>query len=194
MNEGSIMTKLIFSSADSDHSEPPNSRPRGTVAQRPGSVDDFSDRRSSDDVFQDRIHSTPSPAITISRSTNTSAEDLGREPLKLDKSTSTADLSSFFDSDQESGSVFNSSPEADAFRWRDPGERLQDSSNLTDSTKVEFLQTQLKSLEKQSPKERRKYSHTQRYWTPPLVMQDYLNVNELQRASSSPSLYGKDRN
>ena len=169
------------------------------LSQRRGQgrqVDDYSNNNNNnsnnnneEDVFiaEDEPHKWSSTAIKVSKGTNTSTEDL-EEPCKIDKSTSTADLFSFNDSDQEGGSVSNSSPESDAFKWTEqsPGETYRGSPNLTDSTKVQNLQKLFQSVESQSSCKLRKFSSTA-----PLVVQSYLGVNELHRASSSPNLFGE---
>lgn len=103
-----------------------------------------------------------------------------------DKSTSTDDLESFDVKTESADSPANLS---DTEAEDNTCDVFQD-TNLTDATKVQFLQNQLLAIQSQSVQERRKFSENRRYWTDPMIANN-LGVNELHRASSSPSLLGE---
>jgi len=138
------------------------------------------------------------PPVKITKSISTSTDDI---VLKEDKSTSTDDLETFEDktesvessdtenNDKSVGSEFYSTSLNDESDNMCAGPEYQD-ANMTDATKVQFLQSQLFAIQTQSVQERRKFSETRRYWTDPLIANN-LVLNELQRASSSPSLLGE---
>ena len=125
-----------------------------------------------------------SPLEKTTKSVSTSTEDI--RTSTEDKSTSTDDLESF---DVKSESLHSSVNLSDAETEDNICEVFQE-TNLTDATKVQFLQNQLLAIQTQSVQERRKYSETRRYWTDPMLANN-LGVNELHRASSSPSLLGE---
>ena len=139
--------------------------------------------------------------VRITKSISTSTEDIVCVIKKEDKSTSTDDLEIFQDktasvesSDTENNDksvefgLHSTSPN-DVSDNICAGPEYQD-TNLTDATKVQFLQSQLLAIQTQSVQERRKFSETRRYWTDPVIANN-LGSNELQRASSSPSLLGE---
>lgn len=141
------------------------------------------------------------PPVKITKSISTSTEDIVCIINKEDKSTSTDDLEIFQDktgsvesSDTENNDKsvefgFHSTSHNDVSDNICAGPEYQD-TNLTDATKVQFLQSQLIAIQTQSVQERRKFSETRRYWTDPIIANN-LGLNELQRASSSPSLLGE---
>ena len=141
--------------------------------------------------------------MKITKSISTSTEDIVCTILKEDKSTSTEDLETFEDrtesvessdaenNDQSVESEFHSTSVNDESDNICAGPEYRD-TNLTDATKVQFLQSQLLAIQTQSVQERRKFSETRRYWTDPVIANN-LGLNELQRASSSPSLLGEWR-
>lgn len=136
--------------------------------------------------------------VKITKSISTSTEDMVCAIKKEDKSTSTDDLEIFQDktasvesSDSENNDKsaefeFHSTNLSDESDNICAGPEYQD-TNLTDATKVQVLQSQLLAIQTQSVQERRKFSETRRYWTDPVTANN-LGLNELQRASSSPSL------
>lgn len=138
--------------------------------------------------------------VKITKSISTSTEDMVCAIKKEDKSTSTNDLEIFQDktASVESSDTENNDKSAEfevhSTNLSDESDNIcagpeyQD-TNLTDATKVQFLQSQLLAIQTQSVQERRKFSETRRYWTDPVTANN-LGLNELQRASSSPSLLG----
>ena len=137
--------------------------------------------------------------VKITKSISTSTEDIVSAAIKKeDKSTSTDDLEIFQDktASVESSDTENNDKSAElefhSTSLNDESDNIcaapeyQD-TNLTDATKVQFLQSQLLAIQTQSVLERRKFSETRRYWTGPTIANN-LGMNELQRASSSPSL------
>ena len=142
------------------------------------------------------------PPVKITKSISTSTEDVVFAIKKEDKSTSTDDLETFEDKTESVGSSdtenndrsveseFHSTSLHDESDIICAGPEYQD-TNLTDASKVQFLQSQLLSIQTQSVQERRKFSETRRYWTDPMIASNNLGLNELQRASSSPSLLGE---
>lgn len=136
--------------------------------------------------------------VKITKSISTSTEDMVCAIKKEDKSTSTDDLEIFQDktasvessdtenNDKSAEFEFHSTNLSDESDNICAGPEYQD-TNLTDATKVQFLQSQLLAIQTQSVQERRKFSETRRYWTDPVTANN-LGLNELQRASSSPSL------
>ena len=146
---------------------------------------------------------TPQP-LKETKSTSTSTEDIiltGKE----DKCTSTDDLEIFglkTESAESSDTENNddkvpecAGPEYHATSLIEASNnacarREYPAPNLTDATKVQFLQSQLLAMRTQSVQERRKFSDTRRYWTDPVIANN-LGVKELKRASSSPSLLGE---
>lgn len=170
---------------DSDHSEHPRDPDIGVHSKSPLSKGD--DEYSGGNERAERDwNQTPNCLVGIStKSVSTSTEDITRTRTK-DKSTSTDDLAGFDVKEESSGSQSNlSDTETD-----DNNSEVFHDTNLTDATKVQFLQNQLIAIQSQSVQERRKFSDTRRYWTD-LTIADNLGVNELHRASSSPSLLGK---
>lgn len=136
--------------------------------------------------------------VKITKSISTSTEDMVCAIKKEDKSTSTDDLEIFQDktasvessdtenNDKSAEFEFHSTNLSDESDNICAGPEYQD-TNLTDARKVQFLQSQLLAIQTQSVQERRKFSETRRYWTDPVTANN-LGLNELQRASSSPSL------
>ena len=141
------------------------------------------------------------PPLKITRSISTSTEDIMCVITKEDKSTSTDDLETFEDKiesvessdteniDRTGESEFHPTSLDDESDNICAGLEYQD-TNLTDASKVQFLQNQLLAIQTQSVKDRRKFSETRRYWTDPVIAIN-SGLNELQRASSSPSLLGE---
>ena len=141
---------------------------------------------SGSECLETDCNQTPSsPVGKTTKSISTSTEDITRTNT-ADKSTSTDDLESFEMKTESADSPTNLS---DTETDENNCEVFQD-TNLTDATKVEFLQNQLRAIQSQSVQERRKYSETRRYWTDSVVA-DNFGVNQLHRASSSPSLLGE---
>lgn len=141
------------------------------------------------------------PPLKITRSISTSTEDIMCSIIKEDKSTSTDDLETFADKtesvessdteniDRSGESEFHPAGLDDESDNICVGLEYQD-ANLTDASKVQFLQNQLLAIQTQSVQDRRKFSETRRYWTDPVIANN-SGLNELQRASSSPSLLGE---
>lgn len=126
-----------------------------------------------------------SPQAKIMKSASTSTEDIERK-LTEDKSTSTDDLEKL---DVKSASVRSSVNLSETGTDDNLCDVFHD-TNLTDATKVQFLQNQLLSIQsQQNALERRKFSAPTRYWTDPMIV-DRFGPTALQRASSSPSLLG----
>lgn len=164
---------------DSDQSGHPRDPDIGAHSKSPLSKGD-------DESAERDWNQTPNCSVGIStKSVSTSTEDITRTRTE-DKSTSTDDLAGFDVKEESSGSPSNlSDTETD-----DNNCEVFHDTNLTDATKVQFLQNQLIAIQSQSVQERRKFSDIRRYWTD-LTLADNLVVNELHRASSSPSLLGK---
>ena len=169
---------------DSDHSEHPRDPDIGVHSKSPLSKGD--DKYRDSEPTERDWNQMPNCSVGIStKSASTSTEDITRTRTE-DKSTSTDDLAGFDMKEESSGSPSNlSDTETD-----DNNCKVFHDINLTDATKVQFLQNQLITIQSQSVQERRKFSDTRRYWTD-LTIADNLGVNELHRASSSPSLLGK---
>lgn len=171
--------------ADSDRSEQPKDRDVGAHLTQTRS------QLNSEDLY----HGSESPERDCSQTSGSSTEKNTKSVSTLtevirtsteDKSTSTDDLESF---DVKSESLHSSVNLSDAETDDNNCDVFQE-TNLTDATKVQFLQNQLIAIQTQSVQERRKYSQTRRYWTDPMIANN-LGVNELHRASSSPSLLGE---
>ena len=171
---------------DSDHSEQPKDRDVGVrLTQASTQLHNEDLYNGSDTLERDCNQTQSSPLRKTTKSASTSTEDLTRTSTE-DKSTSTDDLERF---DARSESVRSSTNLSDSETEDNNCDVFQD-TNLTDATKVQFLQNQLYAIQSQSVLERRKFSETRRYWTDPMIANN-IGVNELQRASSSPSLLGE---
>ena len=144
------------------------------------------DLYNGSDTLDRDCNQTPCSLIgKTTKSASTSTEDLTRTSTE-DKSTSTDDLERF---DVRSESVRSSTNLSDS-ETEDNNCDVFEDTNLADATKVQFLQNQLNAIQGQSVLERRKISETRRYWTDPMIANN-ISVNELHRASSSPSLLGE---
>ncbi|XP_078369044.1 uncharacterized protein LOC144653017 isoform X2 [Oculina patagonica] len=178
--------------SDSDHSEHPKNSDVGVhLPQTSSRLSHTEELYNGQDAEERDCNQTPStPPLKTTKSISTSTEDIMCTTNREDKSTSTDDLESF---DVKTESVESSDTENnDATSLNDASENIcaepeYHATNLTDATKVQFLQSQLLAIQTQSVQERRKFSDTRRYWTDPMIANN-MAVNELQRASSSPSL------
>lgn len=199
------MIVLLYSSIylDSDHSEHPKDPDTGIhLPQTSSRLSHTEELYNGEDAVERDCNQTPSkPPLKTTKSISTSTEDIMCTTSKEDKSTSTDDLESFdvkTESVESSDTENNDSsvgPEYHATSLADASENIcaepeYQATNLTDATKVQFLQSQLLAIQTQSVQERRKFSETRRYWTDPMIANN-MGVNELQRASSSPSLLGE---
>lgn len=186
---------------DSDHSEHPKDPDFGAnLTQEDSTVLHGEDLCNGQESPERDCNQTPQP-LKETKSTSTSTEDIiltGKE----DKCTSTDDLEIFglkTESAESSDTENNddkvpecAGPEYHATSLIEASNnacarREYPAPNLTDATKVQFLQSQLLAMRTQSVQERRKFSDTRRYWTDPVIANN-LGVKELKRASSSPSL------
>ena len=189
---------------DSDHSEHPKDPDFGAnLTQEDSIVLHGEDLCNGQESPERDCNQTPQP-LKETKSTSTSTEDIiltGKE----DKCTSTDDLEIFglkTESAESSDTENNddkvpecAGPEYHATSLIEGSNnacarREYPAPNLTDATKVQFLQSQLLAMRTQSVQERRKFSDTRRYWTDPVIANN-LGVKELKRASSSPSLLGE---
>ena len=189
---------------DSDHSEHPKDPDFGAnLTQEDSTVLHGEDLCNGQESPERDCNQTPQP-LKETKSTSTSTEDIiltGKE----DKCTSTDDLEIFglkTESAESSDTENNddkvpecAGPEYHATSLIEASNnacarREYPAPNLTDATKVQFLQSQLLAMRTQSVQERRKFSDTRRYWTDPVIANN-LGVKELKRASSSPSLLGE---
>jgi len=188
---------------DSDRSEHPKDRDLSEhLPQASSSPTPKYELYNGEEAVERDCNQTQSiPPVKITKTISTSTDDIVYTILTEDKSTSTDDLETFEDktesvesSDTENNdksveSEFHSTSLNDESDNICAGPEYQD-TNLTDATKVQFLQSQLFAIQTQSVQERRKFSETRRYWTDPMIANN-LGLNELQRASSSPSLLGE---
>jgi len=186
--------------SDSDRSEHPKDRDLSEhLPQASSSPTPKYELYNGEEAVERDCNQTQSiPPVKITKTISTSTDDIVYTILTEDKSTSTDDLETFEDktesvesSDTENNdksveSEFHSTSLNDESDNICAGPEYQD-TNLTDATKVQFLQSQLFAIQTQSVQERRKFSETRRYWTDPMIANN-LGLNELQRASSSPSL------
>jgi len=168
--------------SDSDHSEHSKDPDVGLrFSQARSQLFNSEDVFSGSESLERDCNQTPSsPLGKTTKSISTSTDDITRTSTE-DKSTSTDDLVSFDVKSESPDSSANNTETED-----NTCDVFQD-TNLTDATKVQFLQNQLLAIQSQSVQERRKYSETRRYWTDPMIANN-LGVNELHRASSSPSV------
>lgn len=173
---------------DSDHTEHPKDPDAGIhLPQTSSRLSHREELYNGQDAVERDCNQTPStPPLKTTKSISTSTDDNMCTINKEDKSTSTDDLESF---DVKTESVESSDTENNESDNVCAGPEFQ-TTNLTDATKVEFLQSQLLAIQTQSVQERRKFSETRRYWTDPMIANN-MGVNELHRASSSPSLLGE---
>lgn len=199
----SIDLLYSFNCLDSDHSEHPKDPDLGVhLPQASNSLSPKQELYNGEEAVERDCNQTPSiPLVKTTKSISTSTEDIVCTINKEDKSTSTDDLEAFEEKTEsvESSDTENNDrgvePEFHATSINDESDNIcagpeyQD-TNLTDASKVQFLQSQLLAIQTQSVQERRKFSETRRYWTDPMIANN-LGLNELQRASSSPSLLGE---
>lgn len=198
-----IVFIYLFIYVDSDRSEHPKDRDLSEhLPQASSSPTPKYELYNGEEAVERDCNQTQSiPPVKITKTISTSTDDIVYTILTEDKSTSTDDLETFEDktesvesSDTENNdksveSEFHSTSLNDESDNICAGPEYQD-TNLTDATKVQFLQSQLFAIQTQSVQERRKFSETRRYWTDPMIANN-LGLNELQRASSSPSLLGE---
>lgn len=177
------MYSFIYS--DSDHSEHPKDPDLGVHLPRTSSRSSQGEELYNGEDSPERdCNQTPStPPFKTTKSISTSTEDIVSTTTKVDKSTSTDDLVSFEVNTESAESSDNENNDICV------GSEYQ-ATNLTDANKVQFLQKELLAIQTQSVQERRKFSDTRRYWTDPMIANN-VGVNELQRASSSPSVLGE---
>ena len=172
-------TKLLFF-LDSDHSDQPKNLGVGVGKHTRSPL------RHEDWQEPECNGARTSPQAKIMKSASTSTEDIERK-LTEDKSTSTDDLEKL---DVKSASVRSSVNLSETGTDDNLCDVFHD-TNLTDATKVQFLQNQLLSIQsQQNALERRTFSAPTRYWTDPIIV-DRFGPTALQRASSSPSLLGE---
>ena len=187
MDEVSQRVVFTYFFSDSDHSELTKDceldvplSPAANRFYRKHQNLSNSDESLNNQTYQLEKCNSPHTVKPITRSISTSTEKITRISTE-DKSTSTDNL----EFNEESKS-FCSLPVAENHKYC----ASPTSSNLTDTSKVQFLHDQLMTIQSQSVQERRKFSETRRYWTD-LMIANNLEASELHRASSSPSLLGE---